>query len=209
MQHIETPVLCALHPHHITIASLPMLPAANALEKLKVHPVLQHLALDGVVTFICFASHLRCNLLQLVLSQLSSNSYVDEMALASEPNQFSPALSGLATAFVPMPSMLGALPLIKLVFITSTPYENPHPILPSPLLFRQVPTRVSCFRLFIVHDAIRQHSLFFLVSFLTDSSPRIHTKKRKRALCYCQQRGARRPVNGDTCKVHAYQCLNC
>ena len=64
MQHIETPVLCALHLHHITIASLPMLPAANALEKLKVHPILQHLTLDGVVSFTCFASHLRCNILQ-------------------------------------------------------------------------------------------------------------------------------------------------
>lgn len=41
-----------------------MLPATNALEKLKAHPVLQHLGLDGVVTFTCFASHLICNVLQ-------------------------------------------------------------------------------------------------------------------------------------------------
>ena len=57
------------------------------------------------------------------------------MALAQEPNWFSLALSSLATAFVPTPSMLGASQLhqlIKLVLINSTPHVTPCPILPSP-----------------------------------------------------------------------------
>ena len=48
---------------HITL--LPMLPTTNTLGKLKVHLVLQHLTLDGIVTFTCLASHLKCNILQL------------------------------------------------------------------------------------------------------------------------------------------------
>ena len=40
------PLYCA---HRICITLLPMLPATNVLEKLKVHPVLQYLTLDGVV----------------------------------------------------------------------------------------------------------------------------------------------------------------
>lgn len=41
-----------------------MLPAANALDKLKEHPVLRHLSLDGVVTFTRLASHLKRDILQ-------------------------------------------------------------------------------------------------------------------------------------------------
>ena len=54
-----------MHCIHITL--LPMLPATNALDKLKAHPVLQHLTLDGVVTFTHHVSQLKHNILQLQL----------------------------------------------------------------------------------------------------------------------------------------------
>jgi len=41
-----------------------MLPATNVLEKLKAHPVLRYLTLDGVVTFTRLASHLKRDILQ-------------------------------------------------------------------------------------------------------------------------------------------------
>ena len=41
-----------------------MLPATNALDKLKAHPVLRHLTLEGVVTFTRLASHLKRDILQ-------------------------------------------------------------------------------------------------------------------------------------------------
>ena len=41
-----------------------MLPATSVLEKLKVHPVLQDLTLDGLTTLTCLASHLKRDILQ-------------------------------------------------------------------------------------------------------------------------------------------------
>ena len=41
-----------------------MIPATNVLEKLKSHPVLRYLTLDGIVTFTRLASHLKRDILQ-------------------------------------------------------------------------------------------------------------------------------------------------
>jgi hypothetical protein len=41
-----------------------MLPATSVLEKLKVHPALQYLTLDGLTTFTRLASHLKRDILQ-------------------------------------------------------------------------------------------------------------------------------------------------
>jgi hypothetical protein len=41
-----------------------MLPAISVLEKLKVHPVLRYLTLDGIVTFTRLSSHLKRDILQ-------------------------------------------------------------------------------------------------------------------------------------------------
>jgi hypothetical protein len=41
-----------------------MLPATSVLEKLKVHPVLRYLTLDGLTTFTRLASHLKRDILQ-------------------------------------------------------------------------------------------------------------------------------------------------
>ena len=48
----------------IRITLSPMLPATNALDKLKAHPVFRRLTSDGVVAFTHFASHLKCDILQ-------------------------------------------------------------------------------------------------------------------------------------------------
>ena len=59
--NVLKPLYCA---HCILITLSPMLPATNALDKLKAHPVLRHLTLEGVVTFTRLASHLKCDILQ-------------------------------------------------------------------------------------------------------------------------------------------------
>ena len=48
----------------ICITLSPMLPATNVLEKLKTHPVLRYLTLDGIVTLTRLASHLKRDILQ-------------------------------------------------------------------------------------------------------------------------------------------------
>ena len=44
-----------------------MLPATNALDKLKAHPVFRHLTSDSVVAFTRFARHLKCDIFQAQL----------------------------------------------------------------------------------------------------------------------------------------------
>ena len=50
--------------HRICIILPPMLRATNVLEKLKAHPVLRYLNLDGVGAFTRLASHLKRDILQ-------------------------------------------------------------------------------------------------------------------------------------------------
>ena len=48
----------------ICILLRPILHATNVLERLKAHPVLQYLTLDGIRAFTRPASHLKCDILQ-------------------------------------------------------------------------------------------------------------------------------------------------